>query len=230
MLAEDGVLRSAVTDSRSSARCPRPIRGSRYTRVGPAFRRGRRRAEHAAPLRPATGARADGRAGSAAAAVPRRLARRGAQALRRVAVSRAPTTQRSPRRCESAIAALPPTSARLRVLEIGAGTGGTTTYVLPRCPRTASSTRSPTCRRCSSSARRAVRRPTRSSSTRLLDIERDPAAQGFAAGALRRGHRRQRAARHRRSAADAARMRAACWRRAGCCCCSRASPPSAGST
>ena len=83
---------------------------------------------------------------------------------------------------QAAIAELP-AGARLRVLEIGAGTGGTTTYVLPVLQRaTASSTPSPICRRSFSSAPPSSSPRIRSSDAALLDIERDPLEQGFEAG------------------------------------------------
>ena len=79
---------------------------------------------------------------------------------------------------ESAIAALPAT-ARLRVLEIGAGTGGTTGYVLPLLP----ADRTDYCFTDLSSLflERAATRFTDHPfvERRLLDIERDPKTQGF---------------------------------------------------
>jgi acyl transferase domain-containing protein len=81
----------------------------------------------------------------------------------------------------SATAALPP-HARLRVLEIGAGTGGTTTYVLPlldaqRTEYTFTDLSPLFLERAAETfaAYPFVQR-------RLLDIERDPVAQGLEAG------------------------------------------------
>ena len=76
----------------------------------------------------------------------------------------------------------PGRARRLRVLEIGGGTGGTTAPGAAAAGRrAASSTPSPTSRRCSwpAPARRSA--PTPASSFATLDIETDPAAQGFAA-------------------------------------------------
>ena len=81
----------------------------------------------------------------------------------------------------AAVAALP-AGARLRVLEIGAGTGGTTTYVLPALPKDrvayTFSDLSPLF------LERARERFGHAPgfAAQLLDIERDPAAQGFAPG------------------------------------------------
>ncbi len=82
---------------------------------------------------------------------------------------------------EAAIHALP-AGARLRILEIGAGTGGTTTYVLPRLPAD----------RCEYtftdvSPLFLERAATQFAAypfmrTGLLDIERDPQSQGFQPG------------------------------------------------
>ncbi len=81
----------------------------------------------------------------------------------------------------AAIATLPP-SGRLRVLEIGAGTGGTTTYVLPMlpaggCEYTFTDVSPLFLERAAEQFRDYpfMRRG-------LLDIERDPATQGFPAG------------------------------------------------
>nr|MBP7567874.1 SDR family NAD(P)-dependent oxidoreductase [Burkholderiaceae bacterium] len=83
---------------------------------------------------------------------------------------------------QSAIARLP-AGARLRVLEIGAGTGGTTTYVLPLLP--AERTEYTFTDLSPLFLERAAENFAAYPFVRhaLLDIERDPQAQGFAAGA-----------------------------------------------
>jgi len=83
---------------------------------------------------------------------------------------------------QSAIAHLP-AGARLRVLEIGAGTGGTTTYVLPLLP--AERTEYTFTDLSPLFLERAAENFAAYPFVRhaLLDIERDPQAQGFAAGA-----------------------------------------------
>ncbi len=81
----------------------------------------------------------------------------------------------------AAIAAVP-ASRRLRVLEIGAGTGGTTSYVLPLLPADrvdyTFTDLSPLFLERAGEQFGAYTFLRRA----LLDIERDPAAQGFAAG------------------------------------------------
>ena len=66
---------------------------------------------------------------------------------------------------------------RLRVLEIGAGIGGTTAAVLPALLPDRTGTALRICRSSSCCARGSLRRRTRSSRY-ALDIEQDPAAQG----------------------------------------------------
>ncbi len=82
---------------------------------------------------------------------------------------------------ESSLRSLPADS-RLRVLEIGAGTGGTTTYVLPRLPATRTDYTftdvSPLFLERAAEQFRDYPFMQRA----LLDIERDPLAQGFQAG------------------------------------------------
>ena len=83
---------------------------------------------------------------------------------------------------QTAIARLP-AGARLRVLEIGAGTGGTTTYVLPLLP--AERTEYTFTDLSPLFLERAAENFAAYPFVRhaLLDIERDPLAQGFSAGA-----------------------------------------------
>ena len=108
MLAEE---RRAATArrraSRSPARCPRPIRRRATTRLVQRFGEVDGELSTLRRCGPALARVLYGRAGSAAAAVPRRLVRRGAQALRRVAV-RAHLQRRARRGAAAAIAALPP--------------------------------------------------------------------------------------------------------------------------
>jgi acyl transferase domain-containing protein/NADP-dependent 3-hydroxy acid dehydrogenase YdfG len=83
---------------------------------------------------------------------------------------------------EAALARLP-AGARLRVLEIGAGTGGTTTYALPRLPADRTeytfTDLSPLFLERAATEFAAYPFVKRA----LLDIERDPVTQGFEAGA-----------------------------------------------
>ncbi len=82
----------------------------------------------------------------------------------------------------AAIAKLP-AGARLRVLEIGAGTGGTTTYVLPHLPadRVAYTFTDLSPLFLERAAEQFAAYPFIRRA--LLDIEKSPAQQGFAAGA-----------------------------------------------
>jgi acyl transferase domain-containing protein len=82
---------------------------------------------------------------------------------------------------QAATAALPP-NARLRVLEIGAGTGGTTTYLLPLLPadRVEYTFTDVSPLFLERAAEQFSQYPFVRRS--LLDIERDPATQGFGAG------------------------------------------------
>ncbi|MBI5785598.1 MAG: SDR family NAD(P)-dependent oxidoreductase [Rhodocyclales bacterium] len=83
---------------------------------------------------------------------------------------------------QAALATVPP-GARLRVLEIGAGTGGTTTYVLPLLP--ADRTEYTFTDLSPLFLERAAEQFAAYPFVRhaLLDIEADPVGQGFAAGA-----------------------------------------------
>lgn len=83
---------------------------------------------------------------------------------------------------QAALATVPP-GARLRVLEIGAGTGGTTTYVLPLLP--ADRTEYTFTDLSPLFLERAAEQFAAYPFVRhaLLDIEADPIGQGFAAGA-----------------------------------------------
>ncbi len=114
---------------------------------------------------------------------------------------------------QAAIATLP-SSARLRVLEIGAGTGGTTTYVLPLLPAdrveyTFTDLSPLFLDRAAAqfAAYPFVRRA-------ILDIEGDLASQGFRSRPIRHCHCGQRAARDGGfGSVDAACTQLACARR-----------------
>ena len=113
----------------------------------------------------------------------------------------------------------PRASAPLRVLEIGAGTGGTTAALLPlSCRPDAPATATPTCRRSSSIGRAKTFAAARFVDFAELDIERDLDAQGVARRRLRPRDRRQRGAREPRPARGAASACASCSRPAACCC------------
>ena len=83
---------------------------------------------------------------------------------------------------ERALAGLPP-GRRLRILEVGAGTGGTTSSVLPRLPRERTDYvfTDVSAGFFGAAEERFGSYPF--VSYRVLDIERDPREQGFAAGA-----------------------------------------------
>ena len=172
------------------------------------------------------GAGAARRAGSVAAAVPRRLVRRSAQAVRRVALC-AHLQRRARRGRSAAIARLPATRAAARPRDRRRHRRHHD-VVLPLLPRrrteytftdlsplflSARPRTSPASRSCA----RAARHRARSGDA------------GLRRGRLRHRHRRQRAA---RSADLGTRCgtRARCWPPAGSCCCSRAWRRSAGST
>ena len=183
MLAEDGILRGAGRRLR--------VRGAARRRRQPTARYDALLARFGevdgelSTLRRCGAALAQvlrGDAGSAAVAVPRRIVRRGARSSTSSRRTPAPTTARSARPLTAAIAALP-SASRLRVLEIGAGTGGTTSYVLPLLPgdrvEYTFTDLSPLFLERAAEQFAAYPFMRRA----LLDIERDPAAQGFASGA-----------------------------------------------
>ncbi|TXC66095.1 methyltransferase [Piscinibacter aquaticus] len=127
---------------------------------------------------------------------------------------------------KAAIARLPEGSP-LRVLEIGAGTGGTTTYVLPLLPaqRTTYTFTDLSPLFLERAAEQFAAFPFVRHA--LLDIERDPVEQGFEAAGFDiviAANVLHATADLRRTLAHARRLMAL----ARCCCCSRAWPPSAG--
>ena len=180
MLAEDGVLRRAGRRLRvrgAARHCRTPT--ARYDALAGALRRGRWRTVDAAPLRRGAGAGAARRRRircSCSSPADRSRRRASSTSSRRIA----PHLQRRARRgaVTAAIAALPP-AARLRVLEIGAGTGGTTTYVLPLLPgdrvEYTFTDLSPLFLERAAEQFAAYPFMRRA----LLDIERDPALAGF---------------------------------------------------
>ena len=83
-------------------------------------------------------------------------------------------------------------AAPLRILEIGAGTGGTTAHVLPRLPAGGVEyTFTDVGPLFVARARERFARCTPACASQVLDLERDLVAQGFAAGQLRRRDRRR---------------------------------------
>lgn len=81
------------------------------------------------------------------------------------------------------LSALPP-EATLRVLEIGAGTGGTTRFVLPALPRERTSYTFTDVSPAFLEAAQVEFADTPFLSTALLDMERDPAEQGYLPGSF----------------------------------------------
>ena len=225
MLAEDGFLVAAAGEPGEGDRAapglpqsreaPRRSPAARVGRARPARRCGRGWPTCCAASR------------SAAAAVPAGRARAVERIYADGPVARVYNTLVR-RAVETAVAALPP-GRRLRVLEIGAGTGATTAAVLPALPRRAPSTSSPTSRRCSSPApakqfaafRSSLPEPRHRARARGAGISRRAASTSWS---------RPTCCTPPGTSAARSATCARCSRPAACSCCSRARRRTAGST